>query len=176
MSNLRYNSVYIYKFVIFFKTFFYIQSGVFCWCCTCRVMTQFQPRFPILRPKRFAALACLVFCIHCKDLLWYSAPSYPQMTDAFIQFFNLEKGFTLHFQSLGSFFKVLSMHWKNQTSRLSLIWLRTTLQPDDWDEDDDGIWRAPKIPNPAYKGPWKAKVISCIHHTIEILKCVSNFD
>lgn len=31
-------------------------------------------------------------------------------------------------------------------------------QPHDWDEDEDGIWRPPKIPNPAYKGPWKPKV------------------
>ncbi|KAJ6420537.1 hypothetical protein OIU84_027972, partial [Salix udensis] len=30
-------------------------------------------------------------------------------------------------------------------------------EPDDWDEEDDGIWRPPKIPNPAYKGPWKRK-------------------
>ncbi|XVE84481.1 hypothetical protein DITRI_Ditri17bG0017000 [Diplodiscus trichospermus] len=28
-------------------------------------------------------------------------------------------------------------------------------EPDDWDEEDDGIWKPPKIPNPAYKGPWK---------------------
>lgn len=33
-------------------------------------------------------------------------------------------------------------------------------QPDDWDEEEDGIWRRPKIPNPAYKGPWKRKVLS----------------
>ncbi|XP_074320061.1 calreticulin-3-like [Silene latifolia] len=32
-------------------------------------------------------------------------------------------------------------------------------EPDSWDEDEDGIWRAPKIPNPAYKGPWKPKKI-----------------
>jgi len=31
-------------------------------------------------------------------------------------------------------------------------------QPDTWDEDEDGIWRPPKVPNPAYKGPWKRKV------------------
>ncbi|KVI07869.1 Calreticulin [Cynara cardunculus var. scolymus] len=31
-------------------------------------------------------------------------------------------------------------------------------QPDTWDEDEDGMWRPPKIPNPAYKGPWKPKV------------------
>lgn len=34
-------------------------------------------------------------------------------------------------------------------------------QPENWDEEDDGIWKAPKIPNPAYKGPWKPKVCSC---------------
>lgn len=31
-------------------------------------------------------------------------------------------------------------------------------QPDTWDDDEDGIWRPPKVPNPAYKGPWKRKV------------------
>ncbi|KAJ7568649.1 hypothetical protein O6H91_01G042100 [Diphasiastrum complanatum] len=31
-------------------------------------------------------------------------------------------------------------------------------KPDDWDEDDDGEWSPPKVPNPAYKGPWKPKV------------------
>ncbi len=55
--------------------------------------------------------------------------------------------------------------------------------PEDWDEEDDGEWEgtltlspfrpfnvyspplllspstAPKIPNPAYKGPWSAKMI-----------------
>ncbi|KAI7753720.1 hypothetical protein M8C21_024733 [Ambrosia artemisiifolia] len=30
-------------------------------------------------------------------------------------------------------------------------------EPDTWDEDEDGVWRPPKIPNPAYKGPWKPK-------------------
>ena len=33
-----------------------------------------------------------------------------------------------------------------------------TVQPDNWDEEEDGIWKAPKIPNPKYKGPWKPKV------------------
>ncbi|PWA40110.1 calreticulin 3 [Artemisia annua] len=31
---------------------------------------------------------------------------------------------------------------------------------DIWDENEDGIWRAPKIQNPAYKGPWKPKAIN----------------
>ncbi|KAK9159620.1 hypothetical protein Syun_005961 [Stephania yunnanensis] len=31
-------------------------------------------------------------------------------------------------------------------------------EPDSWDEDEDGVWKPPKIPNPAYKGPWKRKV------------------
>jgi len=32
-------------------------------------------------------------------------------------------------------------------------------KPDDWDDDLDGEWEAPKIPNPEYKGPWTAKDI-----------------
>uniref|UniRef100_A0A2N9GC86 Calreticulin n=1 Tax=Fagus sylvatica TaxID=28930 RepID=A0A2N9GC86_FAGSY len=35
---------------------------------------------------------------------------------------------------------------------------RKAKEPDDWDEEEDGIWKPPKIPNPAYKGPWKRKV------------------
>jgi calreticulin len=30
-------------------------------------------------------------------------------------------------------------------------------EPNDWDEEEDGLWKPPKIPNPAYKGPWKRK-------------------
>ncbi|PKA54749.1 Calreticulin-3 [Apostasia shenzhenica] len=40
-------------------------------------------------------------------------------------------------------------------------------RPDTWDEDEDGVWKPPKVPNPEYKGPWKPKVCSglliCIH-------------
>merc|ERR1712187_764147 len=32
-------------------------------------------------------------------------------------------------------------------------------QPDDWDEEDDGTWEAPQIPNPKFQGEWKAKRI-----------------
>ncbi|KAK4762354.1 hypothetical protein SAY86_008122 [Trapa natans] len=32
-------------------------------------------------------------------------------------------------------------------------------EPDTWDEDEDGVWKSPKISNPAYKGPWKRKKI-----------------
>ena len=32
-------------------------------------------------------------------------------------------------------------------------------KPQDWDDDMDGDWEAPKIANPEYKGPWKAKVL-----------------
>jgi len=32
------------------------------------------------------------------------------------------------------------------------------LQPEDWDDEEDGEWTAPTIPNPEYKGPWKQKV------------------
>jgi len=27
-------------------------------------------------------------------------------------------------------------------------------KPEDWDDEDDGEWEAPMIPNPEYKGPW----------------------
>jgi hypothetical protein len=37
------------------------------------------------------------------------------------------------------------------------------LQPSDWDEEDDGEWEVPMIPNPAYKGPWKPKVSTVLH-------------
>lgn len=32
-------------------------------------------------------------------------------------------------------------------------------KPDDWDEDEDGEWEPPTIPNPEYKGEWKPKMI-----------------
>ncbi|KAH0451086.1 hypothetical protein IEQ34_021778 [Dendrobium chrysotoxum] len=32
-------------------------------------------------------------------------------------------------------------------------------KPDTWDEDEEGLWKPPKIPNPAYKGAWKPKRI-----------------
>ena len=32
------------------------------------------------------------------------------------------------------------------------------LQPNDWDDEIDGEWKASKIRNPEYKGPWKGKV------------------
>ncbi|CAI0438937.1 unnamed protein product [Linum tenue] len=32
-------------------------------------------------------------------------------------------------------------------------------EPEDWDDEENGIWRPPKIPNPKYKGPWKPKRI-----------------
>ena len=33
-------------------------------------------------------------------------------------------------------------------------------KPNDWDDESDGVWDAPKVPNPAYKGEWKAKKIA----------------
>jgi calreticulin len=30
-------------------------------------------------------------------------------------------------------------------------------KPKDWSDEDDGEWEAPTIPNPDYKGEWKAK-------------------
>jgi len=32
-------------------------------------------------------------------------------------------------------------------------------KPEDWDDEDDGDWEAPMIPNPEYKGPWSPKEI-----------------
>jgi calreticulin len=32
-------------------------------------------------------------------------------------------------------------------------------KPEDWDEESDGAWEAPKIPNPEYKGEWKPRKI-----------------
>jgi len=32
-------------------------------------------------------------------------------------------------------------------------------KPDDWDNDDDGEWEPPMIPNPEYKGPWEQNKI-----------------
>lgn len=38
-------------------------------------------------------------------------------------------------------------------------------QPEDWNDEEDGEWIPPTIPNPEYKGPWKPKVdemlVSC---------------
>jgi hypothetical protein len=31
-------------------------------------------------------------------------------------------------------------------------------KPADWDEEEEGEWSAPMIPNPDYRGPWKVKV------------------
>jgi calreticulin len=33
------------------------------------------------------------------------------------------------------------------------------VQPDDWDDEEDGTWEAPLIDNPEYKGVWKPKMI-----------------
>merc|ERR1712183_989498 len=32
-------------------------------------------------------------------------------------------------------------------------------KPDDWDDEDDGDWEAPMIPNPEYQGPWAPQEI-----------------
>lgn len=39
-----------------------------------------------------------------------------------------------------------------------MVQISLQLQPEDWDDEEDGEWTAPTIPNPEYKGPWKAKV------------------
>ncbi|XP_021773268.1 calreticulin-3-like [Chenopodium quinoa] len=35
---------------------------------------------------------------------------------------------------------------------------RSRVNPPNWDEDEDGLWKPPRIPNPKYKGPWKRKM------------------
>lgn len=40
-------------------------------------------------------------------------------------------------------------------------------QPEDWDNDEDGEWTAPTIPNPEYKGPWTQKV--CKSYLMEFI-------
>lgn len=32
--------------------------------------------------------------------------------------------------------------------------------PDDWDEEEDGLWEPPSVPNPDYNGPWRQRSIS----------------
>jgi len=32
-------------------------------------------------------------------------------------------------------------------------------KPEDWDDEDDGDWEAPMIPNPAFEGPWSPQEI-----------------
>jgi len=32
-------------------------------------------------------------------------------------------------------------------------------KPEDWDDELDGEWEAPKVPNPEYKGAWRPKQI-----------------
>lgn len=31
-------------------------------------------------------------------------------------------------------------------------------KPEDWDDEMDGEWERPQVPNPLYKGEWKPKV------------------
>merc|ERR1719253_2454021 len=33
-------------------------------------------------------------------------------------------------------------------------------RPEEWDDDEDGVWEAPHVDNPAFKGEWVAKRIS----------------
>ncbi|KAF9612882.1 hypothetical protein IFM89_004298 [Coptis chinensis] len=47
-------------------------------------------------------------------------------------------------------------------------------EPDSWDEEDDGIWKAPKVPNPTYKGPWKHKHCSVFALTSRYVFSISS--
>ncbi|KAF9598716.1 hypothetical protein IFM89_030440 [Coptis chinensis] len=46
-------------------------------------------------------------------------------------------------------------------------------RPDSWDEEDDGIWKALKVPNPTYKGPWKHKIKDPLYSSSKLL-CLVN--
>lgn len=52
--------------------------------------------------------------------------------------------------------------------KLLLLTSQTYLfQPQDWDDEEDGEWVAPTIPNPEYKGPWEPKVgLWCFFFTL----------
>ncbi|KAK4354166.1 hypothetical protein RND71_026360 [Anisodus tanguticus] len=36
---------------------------------------------------------------------------------------------------------------------------RKAKKPNNWDDEEDGMWKPPKVPNPAYRGAWKRKKI-----------------
>ena len=63
-------------------------------------------------------------------------------------------------------------------------------QPEDWDEDEDGEWEPPKVPNPAceaapgcgewtrpsklnpdYKGPWYPTMIDNPEYKVSLCSC-----
>ncbi|KAL1818577.1 hypothetical protein ACET3Z_013446 [Daucus carota] len=35
-------------------------------------------------------------------------------------------------------------------------------KPEDWDDEEDGEWTPPTVPNPGLEGPWTPKVFSYI--------------
>lgn len=37
-------------------------------------------------------------------------------------------------------------------------WFFTMMQPEDWNDEKNGEWKAPMKTNPEYKGPWKQNV------------------
>lgn len=39
-------------------------------------------------------------------------------------------------------------------------WNAFGAQPEDWDDEEDGEWTTPTMPNPDYKGPWEPKVFN----------------
>lgn len=53
------------------------------------------------------------------------------------------------------FFKLLRLEFE---IKCTFTYFYYPKQPHDWDEDEDGKWRPPRIPNPKYRGPWKPKV------------------
>jgi len=59
-----------------------------------------------------------------------------------------------------------------------LMWTNDfQFQPEDWDDEEDGEWTAPTIPNPEYKGPWEPKVCRVcfnLYHSCFLFNCCSD--
>lgn len=67
----------------------------------------------------------------------------------------LRKSLTL---MLRRYYILLLLSLLRRMNNMDLKVLKCALQPEDWDDEEDGEWTAPTIPNPEYKGPWKQKV------------------
>jgi hypothetical protein len=78
------------------------------------------------------------------------------------------------------FFKILHVSDDDVVTECSAIYLAKNssivtdkmvllFQPEDWDDEEDGEWTAPTIPNPEYKGEWKPKVCRIL---VQVMMCV----
>jgi hypothetical protein len=53
---------------------------------------------------------------------------------------------------------VLCRHLLGKPYRVSSGVAAALFYAEDWDDEDDGEWEAPTVPNPEYKGEWKPKM------------------